>query len=204
GIQRLTWVAVGQEGHVTVEAFPEFFARFISERLSSPSGPFMPPLGRLSESPDHQAPVWRRGPACIAEYGTARTLLETDETHSNFVGNIYFSHAAVLAERSCLKVLRGLGACSGGFFATTLQLDHLGEAMPGDTLEAEARLVEVGEHFCVFELSLVNRSRGDVKIATGRARYRLFESVPNNEVEEDFQSQPMPEWLRSAFAAETP
>ena len=198
GLQRLTWVDVGPKGHVTVEPFPAFFANFIQERLPSPdSGPFTPPLGHLVEPRSAEAPRWRRGPDAEHEQGIARLWLETDETHSNFVGNIYFSHAAALVERACQKALRHLGSCPGGFFATAFQLDHLGEAMPGDTLEAVVRLAEVGATFCAFELSLLNQSHGGVKIATGLARYRLFASAA-----QDSAPQSMPDWLIPTLAEE--
>jgi len=204
GVQRLTWVDVGPKGHITVEPFPAFFAQFISERLPPPgAGPFMPPLGHLPEPRGDEAALWRRDPHAETGHGTARLWLDTDETHSNFVGNIYFSHAAALVERACHKALRHLGTCPGGFFATGLQLDHLGEAMPGDTLEADVRLIEVGAGFCAFDLSLVNQSHGGAKIATGHARYRLFAPVQGGVKEsaaEDFAPQPMPEWLIPTLA----
>lgn len=191
GVQRLTWVAVGPGGQVTVEPFPEFFAGFIAERRPPPGAdPFTPPLGPMPEARSDGAVLWRRAPNSGHKHGTARLWLETDETHSNFVGNIYFSHAAALAERACQKALRQMGRCAGGFFATSFQLDHLGEAMPGDTLEAEARLSEVGATFCAFDLALLNQAHGGAKIATGRARYRLFALAA-----EDSEPQPMPEWL---------
>jgi len=198
GIQRLTWVDVAPGGQVTVEPFPAFFADFIHERLPPPgAGLFTPPLGQMPEPPGEEAVRWRRGPDSENGHGTARLWLETDETDSNFVGNIYFSHAATLAERACQKALRHMGTCPGGFFATDFQLDHLGEAMPGDTLEVEVRLAEVGALACTFDLSLANQSHGGAKIATGRARYRLFKPVLSG-VEgaaEDSQPQPMPDWL---------
>jgi enediyne polyketide synthase len=199
GVQRLTWVDVGPGGQVTVEPFPAFFANFIGERLPPPgAGPFTPPLGHLPEPHGDAAAGWRRDPHSEHEQGTARLWLETDETHSNFVGNIYFSHAATLVERACQKALRHMGTCPGGFFATAFQLDHLGEAMPGDTLEAEVRLAEVGATFCTFDLRLANQSHGGAKIAAGRARYRLFAPVLSGvegSAAEDSQPQPMPEWL---------
>lgn len=197
GVQRLTWVDVGPGGHVMVEPFPEFFADFIAQRLPPPgAGPFTPPLGQMPEPHGDEPVLWRRDPD--SEHGTARLWLETDETHSNFVGNIYFSHAATLVERACQKALRQLGTCPGGFFATAFQLDHLGEAMPGDTLEAEVRLAEVGATFCTFDLTLMNQSHGGAKIATGRARYRLFASAA-----EDSEPQPVPDWLIPTLVEET-
>jgi enediyne polyketide synthase len=191
GVQRLTWVDVGLEGHVTVEPFPKFFADFLAERLP-PSGaaPFRPPLGHLPEPSGNEVVSWRRDPNSETEHGTARLWLETDETHSNFVGNIYFSHAAALVERTCQKALRQLGTCSGGFYATTFRLDHLGEAMPHDTLEAEVRWAAVDATVATFDLALMNQSQGGTRIATGRARYRLFPSSA-----EDSQPQPLPAFL---------
>jgi enediyne polyketide synthase len=196
GLQRLTWVGLGPGGHATVEPFPEFFAEFIRERLPLPGAcPFTPPLGRLPNPQADETALWRREAACRHEHGCARLWLETDETHSNFVGNVYFSHAAALVERACQKALRHLGRClRGGFFATEFRLDHLGEAMPGDTLEAEARLAEAGPRFCRFDLALMNQSHGGATIATGRATYRLFAV--------DSEPLPMPEWLMPAFIQE--
>jgi len=191
GIQRLTWVDVGPGGHVMVEPFPPFFAHFINERLPPPgAGPFTPPLGPMPESHGDEAVPWRHEPSSENGHGIASLWLDTDETHSNLVGNIYFSHAAALVERACNKALRHMGTCTGGFFATAFHLDHLGEAMPGDTLEAKVRLAEVGATFCVFDLALVNQSHDGVKIAAGRARYRLFASAA-----EGSAPQTMPEWL---------
>ena len=102
------------------------------------------------------------------------------------------------AERACQKVLRRMGSCPGGFFATAFQLDHLGEAMPGDTLMAEVRLFEVGTTFCSFDLTLANQSHGGAKIATGRARYSLFTSAA-----EDCQPKLLPEWLLPTLLEET-
>jgi enediyne polyketide synthase len=199
GLQRLTWVDVDAGGHASVAPFPDFFAQFIAQRLPPPNaGPFVPPLGHLPERQGEEASLWRRDAQSASEHGIARLWLETDEWHSNFVGNIYFSHAAALVERACQKALRHLGTCPGGFFATVFQLDHLGEAMPGDTLEAEVRLAEVGDRFCVFDLALMNRSHGGVKIATGHARYCLFAAAAA-----DSKPQPMPEWLIANSVEET-
>jgi len=191
GSQRLTWVDVGPAGHVTIEPFPPFFAEFIAERSPPPdTGPFTPPLGDLPESQDDEAVLWRHEPNATDEHGTARLWLETDETHSNFVGNIYFSHAATLVERACGIALRRMGSDSGGFFPTALELNHLGEAMPGDTLAAEVRLSQVGATSCCFDLTLLNQSHGNARIATGRARYRLYAA---NTAEAEPQA--MPAWL---------
>ncbi len=223
GSQRLTWVDVGPGGQVRAEPFPDFFADFINERRpASGTDPFSPPLGHLLEPPDDMAILWRRDPRIEAEQGRARLWLETDEAHANFVGNIYFSHTATLVERACQKALRHLGtcpcastlrclgaancknalrnmgACPGGFFATAFQLDHLGEAMPGDTLEAEVRLAEVGATFCTFDLALTNQSHGAAKIAAGRARFQMYATTV-----EEAQPQPMPTWLMSTLAKET-
>jgi hypothetical protein len=65
-------------------------------------------------------------------------------------------------------------AAGGGFFAGALELDHLGEAMPGDLLEARARLTEVRETRCCLAFTVVNQSRGGLRIAAGRARYRRY------------------------------
>ncbi|MDD5033736.1 MAG: SDR family NAD(P)-dependent oxidoreductase [Methylococcaceae bacterium] len=206
GLQRLSWVDVEPGGHVTLAPFPEFFARFIAERLPSPeAGPFTPPLGAMPAQQLDEAVRWRCEQP-TAGYGAARVRLETDETHSNFVGNIYFSHATALAERACQKSLRQMGNCPGGFFATAFQLDHLGEAMPGDRLEAEVRLSEVGATFCAFDMALVNQSQGGEKIAMGRSRYRLFAPVRSDTegAVEDFAPQAMPEWLIPTHAEETP
>lgn len=182
GAQRLTWVAVGPAGHVTVEPFPAFFADFIARRSPGPdAGTFTPPLGHLPEEPMEEAIHWRRqdskGPGSGDEHGAARLRLETDETHANYVGNIYFSHAATLAERACRRALHEMGTGPGGLFATAFRLDHLGEAMPGDTLEAIARLSVVGAKSCAFDIALLNQTKGGEKIATGQARYRLFASA---------------------------
>ena len=215
GLQRLTWVDVGHGAHVRVEPFPEFFARFIEERLPPPGeGPFTPPLGQLTESQEDEKPLWRLDPTVESGHGITRLWLDTDETHSNFVGNIYFSHAAALVERACHKALRHMGTCRGGFFATAFQLDHLGEAMPGDTLEAQVQLAEVGTTFCTFNLSLINLSQGIVKIAAGQARFCLFTPAPSridgpepNRADEMaaeyFEPQTMPEWLFPHFAEKT-
>jgi len=213
GVQRLTWVDVGLGGHVSVAAFPEFFAQFIAERMPpAGGGPFTPPLGQMpAAEAGEETALWRREADC--EHGSARLWLETDETHSNYVGNIYFSHAAALVERACQKALRHLGSCPhGGFFATAFQLDHLGEAMPGDTLEAEVRLAEVGLGFCSFDLVLLNQSHGGVTIATGRARYCLFAPVPGGiegpalsgvEGAADAKPLPVPGWLIPTLVEET-
>lgn len=199
GIQRLTWVDMGDNGHVSVSAFPEFFAGFIAERLPlAGTGPFTPPLGYLPEVRGGDAVLWRREPNSKNARGVARVRMETDETHSNFVGNIYFTQIAALAERACLKALRDLGDCPArGFFAAVSRLDHLNEAMPGDTLEAEVRLFEINTASCAFDISVVNKSQGDMKIAAGRISYRLFVSTG-----EHYQPQPMPEWLIPAIAEE--
>jgi enediyne polyketide synthase len=200
GIQRLTWVDIGDNGHVSVSAFPGFFADFIAERLPlSGTGPFTPPLGYLPDLRSGDALLWRREPNSKNAHGATRLRMETDETHSNFVGNIYFTQIAALAERACLKALRNLGGCpAGGFFATASRLDHLNEAMPGDTLEAEVWIFEINTASCTFDISVVNKSQGDMKIAAGRISYRLFVSV-----DENYEPQPMPEWLIPAIAEET-
>ena len=223
GSQRLTWVDVGAGGQVRVEPFPDFFADFIEERRpAAGTDPFRPPLGYLLEPPDDPAILWRRDPRAETGQGSARLWLETDEAHSNFVGNIYFSHTATLVERACQKALRHLGtcpcaptlscvgasncknalrnmgACPGGFFATAFQFDHLGEAMPGDTLEAEVRLADVGKTFCTFDLALTNQSHGNARIAAGRARFQMYATAV-----EEAQPQPMPTWLMSTLAKET-
>lgn len=207
GLQRLTWVNVGAGGHATAEPFPEFFADFIGERAPQPgAGPFTPPLGHLPESRGREAVRWRRESNASHEQGSTRLSLDTDEAHSNFVGNIYFSHIAVLVERACQKALRHMHDSPGGFFATTFQLDHLGEAMPGDTLEAVVRLAEVGETSCTFDLEIVNQSHGGTRIAMGLARYRLFAPALGGAeglATVDFLPQPMPEWLIPALAEET-
>jgi enediyne polyketide synthase len=204
GRQRLTWVGIGPGGRPLPEPYPPFFAAFMAERCPTPgTAPFTPPLGRLPRDPVAERTLWRRGQDAAREHGTARLWLETDETHSNLVGNIYFSHAATLVERACRNALRQLGTPAGGFFATALQLDHRGEAMPGDLLEAEVRLSQVCADSCAFELALFNRSQGDSRIASGLARYRLF--APAAEAGAAFSGpKPMPEWLLPHFAEETP
>jgi enediyne polyketide synthase len=190
GVQRLTWVDVGADGHVAIEPFPDFFAGFIAQRRPAPgTAPFSPPLGRLPEPADAAAVLWRRAPGADPEHAGARLWLETDDAHSNYVGNIYFSHAAALVERTCRKALRLAGGCDGGFYATALELSHLGEAMPGDELEAEAHLVEIRPTWCCLDLVLVNRSRGGARIASGRARYQLFAGA------DDPQPRPLPDCL---------
>ena len=197
GLQRLTWVDIGDNGHVAVAPFPEFFAEFIAQRLPSPdTGPFTPPLGYMPELRSADAVLWRRDPNGDSECGVVRLRMDTDETHSNFVGNIYFTQIAALVERACQKALRSLGRPVGGFFATAAQLNHLNEAMPGDTLEAEVRFFEINTNACTFDIAVLNKSLGDTKIATGRSSYRLFVST------EDDQPQPMPEWLIPAIAEE--
>ena len=199
GEQRLTWVDVGPLGQVRVEPFPAFFAEFIAERLPPPgSVPFTPPLGRMPEQTRGGILRWRRGAEAEIDHGVQRLKLDTDETHSNFVGNIYFTHAATLVDRACQKALRCMGTCKGGFFATLFQLDHLGEAMPGDMLEAEVRLSEVGGDYCGFDLYLFNQSHGGARIAAGRARYQLFDTAAV-----DAEPQPAPEWLIPSFVEET-
>ncbi len=189
GVQRLTWVAVVPDGHVTVEPFPTFFADFIAARLPpSGVGPYTPPLGPLAESGPDEAIIPHPDPGTNAGRVAARLTLETDETHSNFVGNIYFSHAATLLERTCQKALRAQGDCPGGFFATGLRLDHLGEAMPGDILEAQAHLSKIRARDCRFELTLLNQSQGGLKIASGNARYSLFTTTSPEPL-------PLPGWL---------
>ena len=101
-----------------------------------------------------------------------------------------------MAERACQKALRNLGQPAGGFFATAAQLNHINEAMPGDTLEAEVRFFEINTNVCTFDIAVLNKSLGDTKIATGRNSYRLFVAA------EDYQPQPMPEWLIPAIAEE--
>nr|MDQ2694051.1 hypothetical protein [Pseudomonadota bacterium] len=197
GRQRLTWVEVGAGGHVAAAPFPDFFADFIARRQPpAGAGPFTPPLGHLPAHAGDEPLVWRRDPGANRGWGEARVALETDESHSNLVGNIYFSHAAVLAERACQKLLRALGSAPGGFFATALRLDHSGEAMPGDVLEARARLVEVRASgfetrpYCAIHLTLVNQSQGGAVIATGLARYGLFAAGG-----EGSAPLPLPGWL---------
>ena len=195
GVQRLTWVDIGDSGHVSVSPFPKFFADFIAERLPSPdTGPFTPPLGYMPELRSDEALLWRRDPDADSKYGVVRLSMDTDESHSNFVGNIYFTQIAALVEGACQKALRNLGKPLGGFFATATRLNHLNEAMPGDTLEAEVRIFEINTNACTFDIAVLNKSLGDTKIATGRNSYRLFVST------EDDEPQPMPEWLIPAIA----
>lgn len=206
GSQRLTWVDISPQGHVQIEPFPDFFAEFIAARTpASGSAPFAPPLpyeerhSPLLESADRTAEGeslrWRQMPGA-PPHGLARQTLESDETHSNFVGNIYFAHAGALAERTCQKALRQLAERAGmsdrdtPLFATALQLDHLGEAMPGDLLEAEVQLSQIAERSCCLDITLFNRSHGEAKIATGRARYRRFAIGA-----ESGQPNEMPAWL---------
>ena len=198
GLQRLTWVDISHNGHVSVVPFPGFFASFIAERLPKPGmGPFTPPLGYMPDLRINDALLWRRGPNTDSQYGIIRLRMDTDESHSNFVGNIYFTQIAALTERACQKALRNLGDCSaGGFFATASQLNHLNEAMPGDTLEAEVWIFEINTNVCTFDIAVINKSLSDTKIATGRNSYRLFVST------EDYEPQPMPEWLIPAIAEE--
>ena len=198
GLQRLTWVDIGHDNHVSVSPFPEFFARFIAERLPKPGiGPFTPPLGYMPDLRSDDALLWRRDSNADSEYGVVCLRMDTDESHSNFVGNIYFTQIAALVERACQKALRNLGDCLvGGFFATATRLNHLNEAMPGDTLEAEVLVFEINTNACIFDIAVVNKSLGDTKIATGRNSYRLFVLTG------DYEPQPMPEWLIPAIAKE--
>jgi hypothetical protein len=62
--------------------------------------------------------------------------------------------------------------------------------MPSDVLEAQVQLTEVGTTYCLFDISLINQSHGNVKIAAGLARYALFTSATD-----DLLVQTMPQWL---------
>ena len=199
GSQRLTWVDIAPGGHVTVEPFPDFFERFIAARTAADGqAAFTPPLGRL---PEDRTPAirWRRDADAPPAHGVARLRTETDETHSNYVGNIYFSHAATLVERACLKALRGLGRTDEALLPLALDLDHLGEAMPGDDLEAEARLIQVNDRDCCFELSLANVGRGGQKIAAGRMRVAAFATESDRPL-----PLPCPDWLLPVAASASP
>jgi enediyne polyketide synthase len=121
-------------------------------------------------------------------------LLPTDDTYSNFVGNVYFSHIIALAERTCHQALRQLDRGVSGFYATSLQLTHLGEAMPGAVLEALVHLSEVGTKSCTFFFTITNNSHGDSTIATGWIRYHRFAMPPALPTE----PLPMPCWLLPA------
>lgn len=178
GLQRLTWVNVEAGGHVSIESFPEFFANFIANRLPAVGAkPFMPPLGYLLETDSAELPLWRRATNSDMDFATAHLTLHTDNTHSNFVGNIYFSHVATLAERACHQVWQQINSNVHDLYATNLNLSHVGEAMPGDVLKSVAQLVELGTKFCTFDITVLNTSQANMLIATGRARFRLFSTT---------------------------
>lgn len=182
GLQRLTWVNIEPNGQVNIESFPSFFANFIAERLPLKGAkPFTPPLGHKLETDSAELPVWRRDATVNADFATGNLMLHTDDTHSNFVGNIYFSHLATLVERACHNVLRQMKPNDiGSFYTTTLHLTHVAEAMPGDVLEAMVQLYTVGLKHVTFHLAIVNKSHADVTIATGQARFRLFTAAGVN------------------------
>lgn len=195
GTQRLTWVGINANDQIQIENFPNFFAEFIIKRTPALGlGPFTPPLGHLPP-PQKETPLWRNYDKNQQDsphmHGSASLNLNTDSTYSNFVGNIYFAHIVSLVERTCHKALLQLGATQeSGFFATNLQLDHLGEAMPGNILAVTVQLTIITANSCTFELSLTNQSHGNTKIAAGRVRYQLFDATT-----EPMHIQPIPAWM---------
>ena len=162
GKQRLTWVHLEADGTPRIEPFPDFFAGFIDRRNPAVTGMAFRPL---SEAGDIR---WEPGP----EEGNATVTrrYDLDESHSNFVGNIYFGHLATLADRTA----RGMFARSvgRGLFCRRMRLDHSGEAMPGDTIEIAARQAGAGAR-CVLR----NVTRGAAQIGLAVTEYAAM-TVP--------------------------
>lgn len=169
GRQRLTWVRLGAGGTPEIEPFPPFFAEFIARRTPAAGEIWTPPV--VLPEPAASCPV----SALDGRGSTSRLRADLDESHSNLVGNVYFSHFATLAERTCRKTLREVAPAAVGFYCNALRLDHVGEAMPGDAVEVAAyhRGRVAGGH--VFRVEIVDASREDLRICVGEA---LFDEVP--------------------------
>ena len=172
GRQRLTWVGLGAGGVAQIEPFPPFFAEFIARRTPEAGEHRSPPVAlperaamRLAKTP---------GIGSLA----SRMCVDLDESHSNLVGNVYFSHFATLVERTCRKSLRDGGLRAAGFYCNAMRLDHLGEAMPGDTVQITAnhRGQVGGDH--VFRVEIANASRDDARICVGEASFDEIPTVP--------------------------
>ena len=169
GRQRLTWVALGAGGVPEIEPFPPFFAEFIARRTPAADEIWTPPVAL----PAPVAPC--TATALDGGGSTSRLCADLDESHSNLVGNVYFSHFATFAERTCRKTLREVAPAAAGFYCNALRLDHVGEAMPGDTVQVTThhRGRVAGGH--VFRVEIANASRGDLRICVGDA---AFDEVP--------------------------
>lgn len=168
--QRLTWVHLENDGTPTIEPFPAFFQSFIDRRRPEKGqARWAPPLSLPGLAADPVMGKTRKDIHAVVQ-------VDLDESYSNFVGNIYFSHLAVLTDRTCRQALSAAGL-TPSFFARALRLDHLGEAMPGDSVEVRAyhrHLVTGGQ---AMGAEIVNLSRGGVVIAVAQLEYIVAEQM---------------------------
>jgi len=160
GRQRLTWVHLEPDGTPRIEPFPKFFDGFIKRRTTANGAESFRPLSQLKET------SWETPDPDLPAEDQIRRTYDLDDSHSNFVGNIYFAHLGTLAERSArIALSQQIGR---GLYCRHLRLDHIGEAMPGDTVEVTARRTPDGA-----KCELMNLSRGGSKIGLATADYAL-------------------------------
>lgn len=179
--QQATWVRVLDHGAVKVEAYPEYYRKFLDDMLPRYAAPnrleaLSEPLAELSTC-DNDALLYDAPEGPVVQPLLCEHSVETSLQNANVVGNIYFANYSAWQglvrdryfHRLAPEYFRGTGE-GGELLCLRCRVDHLREAMPFDRIAITMALKSL--HRChatfYFEYFQENPEGPRLKLATGR------------------------------------
>jgi acyl-CoA thioesterase FadM len=177
--QASTWVAIVGHGQVEPRPLPDYLISFLDKikagDVLSRGGTSVEAIEALFD----EAVLGRRVQLAEVSPGNpgqlvASHIFDTDQTDSNVVGNIYFANytqwQAKLVDRLVHQWRSGFAVNRPGELRGRLvDVSHLREAMPFDSIEVKVFLIEVLERglSLKFEFFKVQPNSGREKLAVG-------------------------------------